>query len=265
MQVQATVQASQSTILGIATNVQLLLKAQQPRKVTKPSPNVDVEPVSHFNHGSTGVRQPSGQRGESTHTQVMVIQNTRPAHALSPVLDPTVYRTKNSDTLFPVELGSESSIVYRGTCRSWCSCKCHQMLRFNSMSSTMSALGFLFMCLSGGRYSLQSCDEPRCLRKQDLRMRLAYVFPPWLLAQALCVIFTISCLGKPKFTPRWCGTFSGDAKIFTFAIEGDLEGLRKLFEERAASPHDVAVSTGRTALHVSTFIEAFCNNTFARY
>ena len=35
----------------------------------------------------------------------------------------------------------------------------------------MSALGFLFMCLSGGRYSLQSCDEPQCLRKQDLRAK----------------------------------------------------------------------------------------------
>ena len=182
--------------LSSSTNV------QQPKGVATPSPNVDVEPVSQFNYSSTVVRQPSGQRGGITQAQFVVIQETRPAHALHPVLDPAVYRTRNSDTLSPVGSCSNSSIVYRGSCRSWCSCKCHQMSRFSSMSSTMSALGFLFMCLSGSRYSLHSCDEPQCLRKQDLRMRLAYIFPPWLLAQALCVIFAISCLGKPKFTPR---------------------------------------------------------------
>ena len=258
MQVQATVQASQSAILDIANNIQRLLEAQQAKEVAT------LSPISHFDHSPTGVQQTSGQIG-STQSHAMIIQDTRPVHTLSLVLDPVIYRTRNSDALSPVGSCGDSSIGYRGSCRSWCSCKCHQKFRFHSMSSTMSALGLLFMCLSGGRYSLQSCDEPQCLRKQDLRMRLAYVFPPWLLAQALCVIFTISCLGRPKFTPRWCGTFSGDAKIFTFAIEGDLEGLKKLFEEKAASPHDVAVSTGRTALHVSIFIEAFWNNIFARY
>ena len=58
-------------------------------------------------------------------------------------------------------------------------------------------------------------------------------------------------MGKPKFTPRWSAAFPGDAKIFTFTIDRDLEGLRKLFEEKAASPHDVAVSTGKTAPHGS--------------
>ncbi|KAK3173114.1 hypothetical protein OEA41_006443 [Lepraria neglecta] len=68
-------------------------------------------------------------------------------------------------------------------------------------------------------------------------------------AQALCFVFTLSSLSKPKFTPRWSATLPGDAKVFTFAIEGDLEGLKRLFQEKAASPHDIAMSTGRTALH----------------
>ncbi len=130
--------------LSSSTNVQRLLEAQQPKGVATPSPNVDVEPDSQFSHSSTVVRQPSGQRGGSTQAQVMVIQETRPAHALYPVLDPAAYRNRNSDTLSPVGSCSDSSIVYRGSCRSWCSCKCHQMFRFNSMSSTISALGFLY-------------------------------------------------------------------------------------------------------------------------
>ena len=202
MQVQATVLASQSTLSGIATDIRLLMEAQQPGRVTTLSPDVNVEPVLHSNHSSIGVRQPSRQRGGSPPSQAMVIRDTSPVHALSQVSDVTLYRTGDSNTLPSVGSSSESFITYRGSCRSWCSCKCHRMFRSHSMTSTISALGFLFMCLSGGRYSLQSCDEPQCLRKQDLRMRLAYVFPPWLLAQALCVIFTISCLGKPKFTPR---------------------------------------------------------------
>ena len=35
------------------------------------------------------------------------------------------------------------------------------------------------------------------------------------------------------------------------SIHGDLEGIKALFSKREYSPHDVAISTGRTALHVS--------------
>jgi hypothetical protein len=63
-------------------------------------------------------------------------------------------------------------------------------------------------------------------------------------------MFTFTQSSGPKFTPRWSGTFSGDAKIFMLTIDGDLDGIKRLFADKEASPYDVAISTGRTALHV---------------
>lgn len=184
-------------------------------------------------------------------SQALTVKDSSTRISLNPTSPPGLQTTNGKDILPPNGGADFLKNMYRGSCQAWCSCRCHHKLRCHSRAGTMSPLGFLFMCLSGGRYSLQSCNEPRCLRKQELKMKLAFVFPPWLLAQAICFMLTISCLGTPKFTPRWSATFSGDAKVFTCAIEGDLDGLKKLFEKRAASPHDVANSTGRTALHVS--------------
>jgi hypothetical protein len=45
--------------------------------------------------------------------------------------------------------------------------------------------------------------------------------------------------------------YSGRFKIFTFAIGGDLDGIKSLFNRGLASPFDVCESNKRTALHVS--------------
>jgi hypothetical protein len=43
----------------------------------------------------------------------------------------------------------------------------------------------------------------------------------------------------------------GNASVFTFAVLGNLDGIKSLFNKGLASPYDVCVSNGRTALHVS--------------
>jgi hypothetical protein len=159
------------------------------------------------------------------------------------------WASPNTATVAPITPSTLKNL-YRGSCRPWCSCRCHRQVRGHAMAGNISLLGFLFICLSGGRYSFQTCNEPQCQRKQDLTFRMDYVFPAWLLAQAVYLIFTFTQSSGPKFTPRWSGTFSGDAKIFMLTIDGDLDGIKKLFADKEASPYDVAISTGRTALHV---------------
>lgn len=247
---QTAAYATQNALGSIATGVQLLVEAQQ-KNIT---PTIQVDGTAAVQHLERNNRVQSGisrQIEDETRCQAVGVQDHTATRTQCPDWAPVAYGARYSDSPSDSSRGNLPRSIYRGTCQAWCSCRCHRRFRSHLMTGDTSPLGFLFMCLSGGKYSLQACDEPRCLRKQNLTMKMAYVFPPWLLAQAICLMFTISCLGKPKFTPRWSATFSGDAKIFTFAIDGDLEGLRKLFEEKAASPHDVAVSTGRTALHVS--------------
>ena len=41
-----------------------------------------------------------------------------------------------------------------------------------------------------------------------------------------------------------------DSPILSFAVQGNLEGIKSLFSQGIASPYDVGLSNGRTALHV---------------
>jgi hypothetical protein len=41
-----------------------------------------------------------------------------------------------------------------------------------------------------------------------------------------------------------------NAPILIFAVQGNLDGIKSLFSKGVASPYDIALSNGRTALHV---------------
>ena len=245
---QATVLASQQVLRDISTGVQVLLQAQRQNTFDNVPINADVESTPDTLL-CLPVKKEDGNQFKDLASDALGTTGL----AQRPLSYPESYEVihGHAEPVGPLYNQELSRNIYRGTCRAWCSCRCHRKLRCHAMANGISPLGFLFMLLSGGRYSLQACNEPRCLRKQDLKMTLAYCFPPWLLAQAVCLMFTLSSLGKPTFTPRWSATLPGDAKVFTCAIEGDLEGLKRLFQEKTASPHDRAMSTGRTALHVS--------------
>jgi hypothetical protein len=42
-----------------------------------------------------------------------------------------------------------------------------------------------------------------------------------------------------------------DGPILSFAVQGNLDGIKSLFSQGIASPYDVGFNNGRTALHVS--------------
>lgn len=195
-----------------------------------------------------GQAEPTTVAQQAVHSGAMTVRAVVPDGRLQSQRSDQ-WASSNTTTVSPIASDSLKSL-YKGSCRAWCSCRCHRQIRGHAMAGNISVVGFLFICLSGGRYNFQTCNEPRCQRKQGLTFRLDYVFPAWLLARAVYLIFTFSQLSGPKFTPRWSGTFSGDAKIFMLTIDGDLDGIKKLFADKEASPHDVAISTGRTALHV---------------
>lgn len=66
------------------------------------------------------------------------------------------------------------------------------------------------------------------------------------------ISFTLSLtyMNGPQVSLQMPRVVDDSAPIFTFAIQGDISGLKKLFRDGLASPYDVAASNGRTALHV---------------
>ncbi|XMA18428.1 hypothetical protein WAI453_011219 [Rhynchosporium graminicola] len=49
-------------------------------------------------------------------------------------------------------------------------------------------------------------------------------------------------LATPRVVPD-------NSDIFVYAVRGDIAGMKSLFEQRIASPFDIGVGTGRSALH----------------
>ena len=58
-------------------------------------------------------------------------------------------------------------------------------------------------------------------------------------------------MNGPQFSLRMPRVVESNAKIFSLAVQGDLNNMKNLFRDGLASPYDVAASNGRTALHVS--------------
>jgi hypothetical protein len=241
----------QKDVKNIAAGVAFLVEAQRASIVADPSllhTNSSRALVSDSRPVHVTQAEPTAVAEPAVLSRAVTIRPPVPDGGLRS-RHPTQWASSNTLGVAPIAPGTLKNL-YRGSCRSWCSCRCHRQVRGHAIVGNISLLGLLFICLSGGRYSFQTCNEPQCQRKQDLTFRMDYIFPAWLLARAVYLIFTFTKLSGPKFTPRWSGTFSGDAKIFMLTIDGDLDGIKKLFADKEASPHDVAISTGRTALHV---------------
>jgi hypothetical protein len=61
---------------------------------------------------------------------------------------------------------------------------------------------------------------------------------------------TITPLAGPVVSLKVQRTVPGNADIFTYAKLGDVDNIRRLFENGLASPHDVHSESGITPLHV---------------
>jgi hypothetical protein len=76
-----------------------------------------------------------------------------------------------------------------------------------------------------------------------------YYFPKWLLNRAICIALINSA--EPTASLKIPRIIDPQAEIFEFAAVGNVEGIRKLLEERKASPNDIKGNfTRRSILHV---------------
>jgi hypothetical protein len=64
-------------------------------------------------------------------------------------------------------------------------------------------------------------------------------------------VLTLSYMRGPGVSLSMPRVIPDNAPVLTFAVQGNLDGIKSLFSKGVASPYDVALSNGRTALHVS--------------
>jgi hypothetical protein len=139
----------------------------------------------------------------------------------------------------------------RSPCEGWCSCECHKPSYIRTPDRVDFLLGSLFMGYSGFPVRKRPCNERTCRKQSIPTVKVTYHFPQWLLARMIHFVLTLSYMRGPGVSLSMPRVIPDNAPVLTFAVQGNLDGIKSLFSKGVASPYDVALSNGRTALHVS--------------
>ncbi|KAI9738729.1 MAG: hypothetical protein M1834_008234 [Cirrosporium novae-zelandiae] len=133
-------------------------------------------------------------------------------------------------------------------CPGICSCICHQRTEFRTANRF---LGSLFIGYSGHPFTSKKCNEQRCRHRSASGFQVSYFFPYWFVVQRGLSVALAKCssmgsdysmsLKVPRMVPS-------DAKIFTYCFNGNIEGIKALFDQGLASPMDTDSMTGYTLL-----------------
>ena len=134
-----------------------------------------------------------------------------------------------------------------------CSCSCHSTLALKTPQWLGAAIGTLLVRYTRASFEpCQSCGQKPCGGGSNSTFKTHYYFPAWLLRQMMCVQLSWNSLNGHSVSLKTSRIISSNSNIFLFAQHGNIEGIKRLFEQKLASPFDISLEEGRSALHVST-------------
>ena len=138
------------------------------------------------------------------------------------------------------------------SCPLGCSCACHCRSTWRSPQFLQFFLGLLFTGYTGLPILNPRCDVDECVQSSQSSIYFKYFFPPWLLACVVEYYVRISRSYGISQCFRMSNVISNGAPIFLLALNGEINGLKKLLSSRKGSPFDVSLINGGTALLVSS-------------
>ena len=130
-----------------------------------------------------------------------------------------------------------------------CSCSCHRAWSLNSPNLAHNVFGSLSLKVQGIDLVTRRCNEVLCRKARRSVVRFAYRFPSWLLSRGINSILYNNNVTGPQLSLSSVRIVPRNSDIFCLAMEGDTDGMKKLFMKRVASPFDVSHNYGYTALH----------------
>ena len=136
-------------------------------------------------------------------------------------------------------------------CHERCNCRCHTTRRFRSPGLLARLVGALFVGYSGSPGVFQKCSIKSCKARSKFRASIVYMFPSWLIHNILVSGSVRTSANRITTSLTVRNILSNSAAIFQYAINGNTDGLRRLFDSRLARPNDMQEGDGRDALTVS--------------
>ncbi|KAK0512762.1 hypothetical protein JMJ35_004779 [Cladonia borealis] len=187
----------------------------------------------------------------------------RNQHEILKVLQDMVQSIPNlsvSDTVDPrpkQRTQSESSVYDAATSAKLQNASIDQSAGFEKLDSLSMAVtrpgktmreitGYLLLGYSG-RHILQQQCVPSCFRRTLKSMQMTYFFPRWFVGRAISI--SMSNTISPTLSIKSRRVVPEVNQLFSLSKFGDVEGIRFLFNNRLASPDDVHIRWGKTALH----------------
>ena len=137
-------------------------------------------------------------------------------------------------------------------CRPGCFCICHSVRKSDTSGYFERIIGRLFVGYSGLPLLNSRCDSVRCRRSQTPNVSAEYWFPlGFCWSQMICLELGF----QPNIGPQWelstLRRVPDSAQCVKYALGGDIEGLKGLFQQGMASPKDVSSTRGYSLLRVS--------------
>ena len=133
-----------------------------------------------------------------------------------------------------------------------CNCHCHRRPTKRTPKALDRFIGILFVGYFGLPYVNEPCDDTDCAQRSGFNIRLAYIFPTWLLTRALVFLLNYSPVRGPELNIRVPRIVSNNSRILTCAINGDVDGMREMPNHGLGSPMDIDITSGCTPLMVNT-------------
>lgn len=142
----------------------------------------------------------------------------------------------------------------QSTCRPTCPCSCHNSHRSATPSFLKQALGQLFIGYTGLPMLSNTCDSLACEKGQVASMSVEYWFPLgscWSQIVRLQLAYQTNIGPSLQLSTLRCVPDS--AQCVSFALDGNVDGLKSLFAQGLASPRDVSSTRGYSLLRWSLY------------
>ena len=155
------------------------------------------------------------------------------------------------------------STSHRIPCRNWCPCACHTKsnLKLTAPRMMESVLGKMFVGYSGLPVLNKPCDFRGCRDRQNATATMEYWFPWWFVSMNLRLCLTYLPWTGPQLQLSTTRRIPDDSQSITFAMQGNVDGLKYLISQGLVGPRDVSNSRGFTLMRVSlppTIMNTLC-------
>ena len=134
-------------------------------------------------------------------------------------------------------------------CSPGCPCPCHIQTKIKTPEILRQIAGRLFFGYSGHPVVQRECISS-CYPKDSKAVTMTYFFPTWFAKQAIFLSMSNTAFNTPTFNLKLRRVVPEVSPLFVFS-KYNAGGVRKLFDDRLASPDDIHIRGGWSPLHVS--------------